>query len=57
MNGQEGNLLPFFHNVNSDAIVSAIPGTGEPLYETIVAGDFLMKKHLAATAGYKGYTE
>jgi len=51
---QRRQSIAFFHNINKDALVSAIPGTGEPLYETIIAGDFLMKKHLAATAGYLG---
>lgn len=54
---QRRQSIAFFQNVNRDAFVSALPGTGEPIYEPIVAGDFLMKKHLAATSGNTGYTK
>lgn len=44
--------LAFFHNLNKDAIVEAIPScitADRPqLYDSIVAGDFLMLKHLAS---------
>lgn len=40
--------IAFFHNVNKDALVSVL-GTDEPKYPPIIAGDFLMEKHLAAT--------
>jgi isopenicillin N synthase-like dioxygenase len=52
---QRRQSIAFFQNVNRDALVSALPGTGEPLFEPIIAGDFLMKKHLAATSGNLGY--
>lgn len=39
--------IAFFHNINPDAVVSVI-GTDEPKYEPIVAGDFLLQKHLAS---------
>lgn len=41
--------IAFFHNVNRDAIVHVL-NSDTPKYEPIVAGDFLMQKHLAATA-------
>jgi len=42
--------LAFFHNINRDAVVEALLlRTGDKSkYEPIVAGDFLMQKHLAA---------
>lgn len=40
--------IAFFHNVNKDSVVSVL-GTDKPKYPPIVAGDFLMEKHLAAT--------
>lgn len=40
--------IAFFHNVNKDSVVSVL-GSDEPLYPPIIAGDFLMEKHLAAT--------
>jgi isopenicillin N synthase-like dioxygenase len=46
--------MAFFHNLNPDAVVSVI-GTEEPKYEPIVAGDFLLQKHLASMA-VKGAT-
>jgi isopenicillin N synthase-like dioxygenase len=60
-NGEEGfttsrrQSLAFFHNLNRDAVVSAlvVPVGEKPKYEPIVAGDFLMQKHLAAVSGYK----
>ena len=44
--------IAFFHNINPDAVVSVLGGD-EPLYPPIVAGQFLMEKHLAATGGKK----
>jgi len=42
----------FFHNINMDAVVEAIPScvseTTPALYDPIVAGEFLMLKHLAS---------
>merc|ERR1719343_841158 len=44
--------LAFFHNLNKDAVVEAIPSCvtadSPALYDPIVAGDFLMLKHLAS---------
>mmetsp|Transcript_16235 Transcript_16235/g.37405 ORF Transcript_16235/g.37405 Transcript_16235/m.37405 type:complete len:347 (-) Transcript_16235:66-1106(-) len=44
--------LAFFHNLNKDAIVEAIPSCVSEerpaLYDPIVAGEFLMLKHLAS---------
>lgn len=44
--------LAFFHNLNKDVVVEAIPSCLSPdqpaLYEPIVFGDFLMLKHLAS---------
>lgn len=44
--------LAFFHNLNKDAMVEAIPSCVpkgvSPLYDPIVAGEFLMLKHLAS---------
>lgn len=44
--------LAFFHNLNKDAVVKAIPScvseSHPALHEPIVAGDFLMLKHLAS---------
>lgn len=42
--------MPFFHNANWDAVVEALPGTGEPKYETVLAGPHLRSKFTAATA-------
>lgn len=39
--------VAFFHNLNKDATVENLT-KDEPKYEPIVAGDFLMQKHLAA---------
>jgi len=39
--------MAFFHNPNRDALISVL-GTEKAKYEPIVAGDFLMSKHLAA---------
>jgi isopenicillin N synthase-like dioxygenase len=42
--------MAFFYNVNKDAVISNLhPEDQESKYEAIVAGDFLMAKHLAAT--------
>ena len=39
--------LAFFYNVNKDALIQCL--TDEtPKYEAVVAGDFLMSKHLAS---------
>ena len=42
--------IAFFYNLDKDAVVSALPSTelGPSKYEPIVAGDFLMMKHLAS---------
>lgn len=44
--------LAFFHNLNKDAVVETIPSCVSPerpaLYDPIVAGEFLMLKHLAS---------
>jgi isopenicillin N synthase-like dioxygenase len=42
--------MPFFHNANWDAVVDALPGTGEPKYETVLAGPHLRSKFTKATA-------
>lgn len=39
--------MAFFHNINRDAVVSSL-GEDEAKYPPIVAGDFLMQKHLAS---------
>lgn len=46
--------MAFFHNPNRDAVISAIGsdgGDGGGKHAPIIAGDFLMAKHLAATSG------
>lgn len=44
--------MAFFHNLNKDAVVEAIPSCvsadSPALYDPIVAGEFLMLKHLAS---------
>lgn len=43
--------LAFFHNINSDAVVHMLLDSSSseaPKHEPIVAGDFLMQKHLAS---------
>ena len=45
--------MAFFHNINADTEVVAIPGTGEPRYEPITAGDFLLNKYLASKGASK----
>merc|ERR1712032_1251717 len=44
--------IAFFHNLNKEAVVEAIPSCITPeqpaLYDPIVAGEFLMLKHLAS---------
>ena len=39
--------IAFFHNINRDAVVECLL-TNDPKYEPIIAGDFLMQKHLAS---------
>ena len=39
--------MAFFHNLNRDAVVTVL-NSDKPNYPPIVAGDFLMQKHLAA---------
>ena len=55
MGSSRRQSIAFFHNINPDHVVSAIPTTVEqnasPLYEPIEAQAFLMQKHLAATGG------
>ena len=41
--------IAFFYNLNPDAVVTVL-GNEEPKYEPIIAGDFLMQKHLASMA-------
>lgn len=45
---QRRQSMAFFYNVNKDAIISNL-NPEESKYEPIIAGDFLMAKHLAAT--------
>jgi isopenicillin N synthase-like dioxygenase len=41
--------MAFFHNINRDAVVETLPSsTPVKQYDPIVAGDFLMMKHLAS---------
>jgi isopenicillin N synthase-like dioxygenase len=40
--------MPFFHNANWDALVSTLPGTGEPKYEPVLAGPHLRAKFTKA---------
>lgn len=49
--------MAFFHNLNRDASVECLlTVAGEtPKYEPILAGDFLMQKHLAAMGQKSGY--
>ena len=45
--------IAFFHNLNKDAEVKVLVKdelNEIPKYEPIIAGDFLMQKHLAATS-------
>ena len=47
--------MAFFHNPNRDAVISADDlgggGSSSSKYAPIIAGDFLLAKHLAATSG------
>jgi isopenicillin N synthase-like dioxygenase len=52
---QRRQSIAFFHNVNKDATVSVL-GAEEPKYLPIIAGDFLMEKHIAATQPRKKQT-
>lgn len=36
--------IAFFHNANWDAVIDCLPGTGEPHYEPVGAGEHLMRK-------------
>lgn len=40
--------IAFFYNVNSDSLITNLIESEQALYEPIIAGDFLMSKHLAA---------
>lgn len=40
--------IAFFHNVNRDAEISVLAQGEEPKYPPIIAGEFLMQKHLAS---------
>lgn len=43
--------LAFFHNLNKDALVEVLLNSDEvPKHEPIIAGDFLMQKHLASVS-------
>lgn len=42
--------MAFFHNLNRDALVTNLRTEEEPKYPPILAGEFLMQKHLAALA-------
>jgi len=51
---QRRQSIAFFHNPNRDAQVEPLTmGDDEPLHDPIIAGDFLMQKHLAAVGGDK----
>jgi isopenicillin N synthase-like dioxygenase len=41
--------MAFFHNPNRDAVIKVLGDPARAKYDPIVAGDFLMQKHLAAT--------
>ena len=45
--------VAFFHNLNRDALVSNLIKDEPAKYEPVVAGDFLMQKHLAAVGAKK----
>ncbi len=47
---RQRHSMPFFHNANWDAVVAALPGTGEPKYEPVLAGPHLRAKFAAATS-------
>ena len=42
--------IAFFHNINRDAVVECLltDNNNKAKYEPIIAGDFLMQKHLAS---------
>jgi isopenicillin N synthase-like dioxygenase len=40
--------IAFFFNLNKDAPVESLFKNEEPKYPPIIAGDFLMEKHLAS---------
>jgi len=40
--------IAFFYNLNKDAVVESLVKDEEAKYPAIVAGDFLMEKHLAS---------
>lgn len=44
---QRRQSMAFFYNVNKDALITVL-NSENPKYEPIVAGDFLMAKHLAS---------
>ena len=44
--------IAFFHNLNKDAVVENLTQE-KSLYEPIIAGDFLMQKHLASMQSKK----
>ena len=46
--------MAYFHNLNPDAIV-AVLNSPNPKYEPIIAGEFLMQKHLASIEEKKSY--
>jgi isopenicillin N synthase-like dioxygenase len=46
--------MAYFHNLNPDAIVTVL-NSENPKYEPIVAGEFLMQKHLASIEENKPY--
>ncbi len=46
--------MAYFHNLNPDAIVTVL-NSQNPKYEPIIAGEFLMQKHLASIEEKKSY--
>lgn len=49
-NVPQRHSMPFFHNANWDAVVAALPGTGTPRHEPVLAGPHLRAKFAAATS-------
>ncbi|KAJ8907500.1 hypothetical protein NDN08_007611 [Rhodosorus marinus] len=43
--GRERYSIPFFLDPRFDALVSPLPGCGEPKYEPILSGDYLISKY------------
>jgi isopenicillin N synthase-like dioxygenase len=47
---RQRHSMPFFHNANWDAVVAALPGTGSPRHEPVLAGPHLRAKFAAANS-------